>query len=232
MPSSGESKILSVGPELARQAFMFGKNGDGKPVTSTEALAAIAGCHVKTIRKYVPRWVKEREDMFRATAEGALGITLRSEDVIAHNNDMNVLRKEMEKVKSDLKELDKMEEKLANICENFTINSENGDQAIALFDAWLRSQGNRTQLRNEFLKMQKQWTDLSGVRDLKDIETTTAKERAKIAVRKAIGDKKREGNLTDSNGKRFLVFKRSGGGSSPAANGNGEIESDDADIEG
>lgn len=170
----------------ARQLFLYG-NGDGKRIIGAGALAEASGVHIETIRRWMPRWQKEYEEMLSHTSEGGLAIRLSADDMRNHSKDMDFLRNDLNSIKWEMDNLDETIAQLEGICNNFALNSENGERALAIFDSYLRASLNKSNLRRQFLTTQKQWAEMVGVVDLKDIQVTAQKAletgRAKLKIK-------------------------------------------------
>lgn len=191
----------------ARQLYLYGA-GDGKRVIGVQALCKATGLHEQTIGKHMPGWQKEAEEILMNSNETGLGLALSAKDLASHKSDMELLRKEINHVSYELKNLEFITARLEGWMDKF--NGEDGEQdkALRILEAWQRNCGQKSSLRSQFLAMQKQWTSLSGVVDLKDVqvvrEKTMAQGRAKL-------DLKREENqagIRDSNGPISGVFAR------------------------
>ena len=172
--------------EIARQLFLYGA-GDGKRILSVNGLIKATGLSVDTINRHMPKWKKESEEMLSGSSDCGLALRLSKETLNDHNLDMIHLRSDINSIKFEMENLDNMIEKLQNICENFSLNSENGDDAIKLFDRYLRASLNKMSLRGQFLAAEKRWVELSGIVALTDIQITKEKAlatgRAKLKLK-------------------------------------------------
>lgn len=204
--ANGE-KRRRPGIDAARQAYLYGQ-GDGKPVVSTQKLAEIADCTDKTILKWIPEWKQEKEEILLNSPSTTLGLMLSEKDLAAHKSDMEFLRSNINQIKWEMDNLDNIIEKFEEICGNFSLNSENGDDAIKLFDRYLRASLNKSSLRAQFLAAQKQFFAMSGVGDLKDIEAVRAREIAKGKGKMDLKKLEAEENQGPKNITRTGVFAR------------------------
>ncbi len=175
-------------PEVAtaRQLFLYGA-GDGKRIVGTQALVEATGVHEQTIRKHLPKWLKEAEELLSNTSELGVSLSLSAIEIESHQADMSHLRQDIDSIKFEMNSLDDVIEKLAGICEKFSLNTENGDAALKIFDSYLRASLNKSHLRGQFLSAEKRWIELSNISALKDItvtkEKTLAVGRAKIKLK-------------------------------------------------
>jgi hypothetical protein len=191
----------------ARQLYLYGA-GDGKRVISVQALVKATGLHEQTIGKHMPGWQKEAEEILMNSNETGLGLSLSAKELSLHKSDMCHLRQQIQQVKWELDTIESITSKLEGWMDKF--NGEDGEQdkALRILEAWQRNCGQKSSLRGQFLSLQKQWTSLSGVVDLKDIQVT--KEKA-IAVGKAKLDIKKlenESGVRDVGNPLSGVFKR------------------------
>jgi hypothetical protein len=172
--------------ETARQLFLYGR-GDGKRVLNAQALADECGLHIETVRRHMHTWLKESEEMLAGTSECGLAISLSKEVLNKHNNDMIHLRKLIDINKFEINRIEEITEKLESWLDKFS-NTEEIERAIKILDLWVRSCGQKSALQSQFLALQKQWTSLSGIVDLKDVEIVRAKEiskgKAKLEMRR------------------------------------------------
>lgn len=198
-----------VKPEVAsaRQLFLYGA-GDGKRIISTKELCRRTGIHESTVWRNMPAWEKEAEELLANTSESALALSLSAKDLQEHKADMEFLRSNINQIKWEMDNLDNIIEKFEEICGNFSLNSENGDDAIKLFDRYLRASLNKSSLRAQFLAAQKQFFAMSGVGDLKDIEAVRAREIAKGKGKLDLKKLEAEENQGPKNITRTGVFAR------------------------
>jgi len=193
--------------QTARQLFLYGA-GDGKRIISVKALVEATGLHENTICKHLPKWSAEFEEMVANTSEKGLGLSLSAKELQLHKEDMIHLRGEIQKIKWEMKNLDSISSKLENWLDKFDGDDGEQDRALRILEAWQKNCGQISSLRSQFLALQKQWTTLSGVVDLKDVQV--AREKT-LATGRAKLDLKREENETgirDSNGPLSSVFDR------------------------
>lgn len=163
--------------QTARQLFLYG-NGDGHRVLGVQALVKATGLHEATIWKHMPKWQKESEDILANTSESGLALSLSKESLKAHELDMLALRGQIDQVKWELETLEDVTEKLENWMDKFSGDSESQDKALRILEAWQRNCGQKSSLRSQFLSLQKQWTSLSGIVDLKEVQITREKTMA------------------------------------------------------
>jgi septal ring factor EnvC (AmiA/AmiB activator) len=171
----------------ARQLYLFGA-GDGKRVIGVQALCEATGLHEQTIWKYIKGWQKEAEDLLVASSGNALGLALSAKQLEQHTKDMDALRDQLDQVKWELKTIEKITAKLEGWMDKFSGDEGEQDKALRILEAWQRNCGQKSSLRSQFLALQKQWTSLSGVVDLKDIQVVKEKAmatgRARLALKK------------------------------------------------
>lgn len=180
----------------ARQLYLYG-NGDGKRILSVQRLAKEAGIHEETVRTHIKKWEAEAEEMLSASSSSGLALHLSREQLDQHKSDMVHLRAQIGQVKFELDRMEEITARLENWLEKF--QEDEMDCALRIFDAWQRACGSKASLRSQFLAMQKQWTGLSGIVDMKDIEVVRAKEiskgKAKLDL-KALENQPRDRDVT------------------------------------
>lgn len=173
--------------ESARQLFLYGA-GDGKRVLSTQALAVAVGVHEQTIRAHMGSWQKEAEELISNTSENGLALALSKATLEDHKKDLLHLRNDVDSIKFEMNSLDDVIETLSGICENFSLNSDNGDKALSLFDRYIKASLNKSHLRGQFLAAEKRWAAASGIEAVADISVTAAKAmsvgKAKLELKK------------------------------------------------
>ena len=167
---------LRAETRYARQLFLYGA-GDGQPVRNVPTLSKLAGVHVETIRKHLPVWEKEAEAILAGSSELGLAVQLSSETLKAHERDMVCLRNLVEAKKFELDRCDEITAKLEGWLDKF--EDEDREYALRILEAWQKNAGLRSSLESQFLALQKQWTSLAGIVDLKDISVVREKEIAK-----------------------------------------------------
>ena len=110
----------------------------------------------------------------------------------------------------ELEQFDEITAKLESICENFSLNTDNGDHAVRLLENYLSSRGAKDALRKTFMALHKHYTDLTGVRDLLDLQATSAKELEKGRVRMRLREEAARGGAVDvtPSEEKMSVFDR------------------------
>jgi hypothetical protein len=161
---------------FAMQLFLYG-DGKGAPVRNVARLSELSGVSGETIRKHLPAWEEQAAKLLGSSSEVGLAIALSAEKLQQHEQDMRHLRKLVEAKKWEIERQQEITARLEGWLNKF--NDEDKDQALKIFDAWQRSAGVRGALEGQFLALQKQWTALSGIVDLKDISVVRQKEIAK-----------------------------------------------------
>lgn len=200
-------KSLKPGVHVARQAFLYGE-GDGKPVLTRSRLAELAGVHENTIARHINQWIKEREEMVAGSSKQGLALALSRETLDAHESDMEHLRQQIQQVKWELDQLEEITIRLEKWIDKF--NGDDGEQerALRILEAWQRNCGQKSSLRSQFLAMQKQWTGLSGIVDLKDVSVAQAKTLATGRAKLDLEREKNEAGPRDANPSIGGIFAR------------------------
>lgn len=174
---------MTAKAKVARQYYLYG-TGDGKRIVDPAKLAEAADLHVETVRKHLPMWEAEVEEILANSSKTGLGLKLSADVMRSHQSDMDFLRDQINQVKYELDTLAEVTAKLEGIADRICQSGEEGmDKALRVFEDWLRACGSQRALRTQFLAMQKQWTALGGVVDMKDVSVVREKEMAKGRAR-------------------------------------------------
>ena len=163
--------------EIARQLFLYGA-GDGKRLMSVKSLVEATGLHEATINRHMPKWKKESEQLLSGTHECGLALSLSKESLKDHERDMLHLRNLVEANKFQQTEIDDVTEKLEGWMDKFSGSPDDQDKALRILELWVRTCGQKSILISQFLALQKQWTSLSGIVDLKEVQITREKTMA------------------------------------------------------
>jgi hypothetical protein len=101
---------------------------------------------------------------------------------------MKTLESELAQIQWELKTLEKITAKLEGWMDKFNGDDGEQDKALRILEAWQRNCGQKASLRSQFLAMQKQWTSLSGIVAMSDIQVTKEKTlvvgKAKLDLKK------------------------------------------------
>lgn len=192
---------------IARSLCLYG-NGDGRPIASADKLAELSGLHVNTIRVHLAGWLKEREEIVANSGKSALRLELSEEDGKRHKENIKILSNSIARLGWELQNFDKIIEKFDEILKKFTFNTENGDQALVLFDKYLQASANRQALEKHFITLQNQWNKLVGVDSLMDVGLTRAKEDTKLAAKLEAKKAESEVGVRDVTPAGLQVFQR------------------------
>jgi hypothetical protein len=169
--------------EAGRQLYFYGE-GDGRRVLGVKEIAEKTGLHPETVRKWIKVWAKDFEVSLAKTSPLGRGLALSAEAEDENNANMHFYADQVRQIRYELKIYEQVLEKLEGICENFSLNSDNGDKALQLFSTYLNTLGSKSSLRQQYLKLESRWSKLSGVEAIQDIAVTTEKEVAKIQGKK------------------------------------------------
>lgn len=175
--------------EVARQAFLYGQ-GDGRPVLDPAKLAEIAGCHVNTINKWMPGWLKQREEYLATNGNSEFGLSLSSETIEQHRKNTKFLEEQTTNLRREVAILDKLESVLIKAVESAQVHDpESATQVLAMVQSYLGSSAARKSLQTQFIAVQRAWKENAGIDSLQDV--ATAREKA-LATGRAKLDLKRE----------------------------------------
>lgn len=174
-----KTKGCKPGVARARLAYLHGE-GDGVPVVSTRRLAEIASVHENTIKKWLPVWCAEMDEMISKTSKletlkplsvGPLSIPPETLQISKDQTDF--LLKRLTDIQSEIENIDKTVYKLENILEKFEDNEK--DFLIKGFEAYLRFSANKQSLTKQYLAVHTRWTAVSGVDSVREIQVAGAK---------------------------------------------------------
>ena len=192
-----------TGLKAARLAFLYGE-GDGKPVVNVQRLCEISGCREQAVRRHVHTWLREKEDLVSKGSQTSLALHLSAETLQLHKSDVSALRLELDSCKNEMRNLTPIIETIGGLIEHLT--EDDRENALALFDRYLRASLNKTNVTKRFLALQSQWTKLSGVDSLMTIQETGAK--ALTLARAKLESKAGADELDPSTADVVFKFKR------------------------
>jgi hypothetical protein len=204
---SAAGKTTKAETRYARQLYLYG-DGSSAPVKTVAKLCQLAGLDERTIYRHLPTWEKEAEQMAAGSTEAGLALQLSGESLAAHLKDMDFLRGQLSQAKFELDRLEEITAKLEDWLDKF--QGDEQTQALQIFDAWQRACASKSSLRSQFLAMQKQWTSLTGIVDLKDVAVIREKEIAKGQAKLQIKRMENETAVTTRNVVAGGVFSRPG----------------------
>jgi hypothetical protein len=193
--------------QIARQLFLYGA-GDGKRVIGVKALCEATGLHEQTIGKHLPKWQKEAEEILLNSKESGLGLALSAKDLQLHEKDMSHLRNLVEANKWEMARVDEITAKLEGWMDKFSGDDGEQDKALRILELWMRTCGQKSSLQSQFLALQKQWTSLSGVVDLKDVQVTKEKALATGRAKLELKKEESEAGIRDVGSNLAAVFHR------------------------
>jgi len=153
--------------------------GDGQPIRNIPKLSEVSGVHVETLRKYLPEWEKEAEELLANTSELGLAIHLSAEKIALAEQDEIFVRDQINSIKWEIENLDDLTVLLQNLTEKFCDDDDMRREALTLFNAWLQGAGKKSLLRTQFIAMKKLWDEKTGLDALRDIGATRQRELAK-----------------------------------------------------
>lgn len=171
------------GVALARQAYLFGVGNDGVPLRDRQRLLELSTVHSDTLARHIARWEKEAEEIARSAGQNALGFCLREDAMAAHAADVDFLRREMDRTKDEVDNVDEIQWKLDTLLERIGDSCEFGpehiDSVSRLLESYFKHSLNRKSLLSLFLSLEKQWMESSAIRGTISAYETSLKEQAK-----------------------------------------------------
>ena len=177
------------GLALARQMYIFGLGNDGVPCRDRKKLLEVSTVTHDTLRGHVLKWENEAEQIARNREDSTLGFCLREESVIAHSEDVDFLRRETDRLKHEVENLDEIQLKLTtlveNIADNLSLTGDDYDSVSRLLSKYLDHSANKAKVLSLFLAVQKRWQDSSAVSSTIAAYETSLKETAKRKAKQA-----------------------------------------------
>jgi len=177
--------------EAGRQLYFYGE-GDGRRILGVRELVEKTGLHEDTVRKWIKVWSREFETALAKTSPLGRGLALSEEAEKENRINIEFYADQIRQLRYKLRIHSEVAEKLEGICENFSLNTDNGDKALQYFSTYLNTLGSMTNLQNQLLKLESRWSKLSGVEAIQDIAVTSEKEVAKILGKQRGEDANRE----------------------------------------
>lgn len=185
-----DGKGFKPGVELARQAFVYGLNGEF--ITSTPELAKLGNVSEATIWKYTKQWQSEREELLaRSSKVGVSGpLSVPNEVIDAHKDDILYIRQRLDKTKSELSALPDFIQDLRKMIADCAGEPDQIDKMMQLLDRYLRLCANEKSLTKLFMDLKQLWDAKSGVDSLKNIQEATAKAVSIASAKSDPGESK------------------------------------------
>lgn len=175
----------------ARLAYIYGVGGTepGIPVRNKKWLLEVATVDPKTLDRHLKIWDEEMETMAKSATDNAFGFVLREEVLAQHAEDVDFLRRETDRTKNEVENLDEIQLKLDSLIEsisdNLGLGSDDYDSVSRLLENYFNHSLNRQKLLNLFLATQKRWQDSSAVSSTISAYETSLKETAKRRAKQA-----------------------------------------------
>jgi hypothetical protein len=169
----------------AKQLFLYGA-GDGVPVRNVAKLSELSKVTDETIRKHLPGWEREAEQLLANTSEVGLAIKLSKETLDANNRDIEFIRDQMNQCAFEIKNMDKIVARLAEWLDKF--DEDNIKDALSIFNDWQRAFASKSSLRSQFIALKKLWDEKSGIDGFREVglvrEKTISTGKAKLELKK------------------------------------------------
>lgn len=200
------ARMLKPELEIARQACIYGKDGDGNPVMNVKSLMALSGVGEHTIRKYLPGWQAERESIVTSSNPVALGLALSKDQLIANAKDLHFVRDQMNQIKFEIESNEKIAARLADWMDKF--DGDDVQIALQIFNAWEKSTGSVASLRSQFVSLKKLWDEKSAIDGLRDVALVREREMEKGRVKIALKKEGVENEVRDVGPTTHAVFAR------------------------
>lgn len=181
------------GVALARQAYLYGIGNNGVPLRDRRKLVEIAMVTDATLGVHVKKWEVDAEKLAKNCQDSSYGLRVKQETVFQHESDVSFLRREADRIKDEVDNVDEIQQKLWGLIQSISeiSSSEQIDDLTRLVDRYLRKSMNRQALLAVFLSLQKRWQDSSGM---------TGSIEATVAGMKEVEKQKRIAELRDKHG--------------------------------
>jgi hypothetical protein len=173
------------GVELARQAFVYGIQGEF--ITNTKELAAFAGISEQTVWKYTDIWHKERESLIVKDSKIGSGasLSLSDENQALNATDLRLIRLQVDKTMQELQDLPKISKTLLELAEELA-KSDDKELALTLLDKYFRTCANEQKLSKLYMDWKNMWDAKVGVDAVNSIQEAAAKAQAVAVARTPI----------------------------------------------
>lgn len=174
-----------TGLAKARLAYLYGVGAPdpGIPCRNKAWLLEVATVDRKTLDKHLAVWDEEMEAIARSQPENQFGLVLREDVMNAHAADVDFLRREMDRTKDEIDNVDEIQLKLDTLLERIADSCELGpdsqDSVSRLLENYFKHSLNRKSLLTLFLALEKQWQHASAVSSTISAYETSLKERAR-----------------------------------------------------
>jgi hypothetical protein len=159
-------------------------------VLNVERLAKLAGCHVETVRRWLPAWEAEAEAVLANTPENGLVMRLNAETLAKHESDCMKIRSCIDAQVVELERLPLLEKRLLSIAEACAKSQSDAGAAeavLSLVQSFIGLYGSRKAGEIHLLKLQSHWAKMAGIESLQSVaetrEKTLASGRAKLRLR-------------------------------------------------
>lgn len=180
--------MKSPGVHAAKQAFLYGR-GDGRRVLRVEDLADIGGIHPETVRRHLPSWQVEAEEILAKSSESGISLRLSKLALAKFESDRDFIREQIDTQAAEIKQLTKLQPLLLDLARRVADRDESAGEAISsLLSSFFDTVGNRKAMEAHLLKLQSHWGKMAGIESLQAVaetrERTLATGRAKLALRR------------------------------------------------
>lgn len=173
----------------ARLLFLFG-SGNGERILNPARLAELVGCHAESIRKYLPAWEAEAENILANSAQNGLGLRIKHGDLEKHESDKAFFRRQIDSQVAEIQALPKLESTLLDAVRKIAncVDSDMAETAISMLRAYFDTVGSRKAAEAHLIKLQSHWTKMAGIESLQAVaetrEKTLATGRAKLDLKR------------------------------------------------
>lgn len=175
----------------ARLAYIYGVGAPdpGIPVKNKKWLLEVSSVDPKTLDRHLRIWDEEMETMAKHATDNAFGFVLREEVLAQHAEDVEFMRRETDRTKNEVENLDEIQLKLdglvERIADNLSLTGDDYDSVSRLLENYFQHSMNRQKLLALFLTVQKRWQDSSAVSSTIAAYETSLKETAKRKAKQA-----------------------------------------------
>ena len=162
------------GVALARQAYLYGIGNNGVPLRDRKRLVEMSMVTDATLGVHIKKWEADAEKLAKNCQDSSYGMMVKEETVFQHESDVSFLRREADRIKDEVDNVDDIQRGLWDLVQSISeiSTSEQIDSLITLIDRYLKKSTNRQSLLTVFLSLQKRWQDSSGMTG--SIEATVA----------------------------------------------------------
>lgn len=182
MSAKGNSKVTRAETREARRLFLYG-DAQGNPVRSVARLVELSGLGEQSVRKWLPEWEKELEEITAQSSEVGLAIRLSKEVLDENNRHIEFASDQLKQIMFELENVESITARLADWMDLFNGDPDSMPLALRIFEDFVRGVASKSSLRSQFVSMKKLWDEKSAIDGLRDVALVRERELTKGRVK-------------------------------------------------